>query len=103
MRKLLLNFISRPNVPLNSSYPIFSDGNQSGVLQRVSSAAGMAPFLSLFLVFVNRHLVDEDIFNIIFNGLHSLASLKLILECPCTTLGVISCPITGFSSLIVSC
>ncbi|KGN56942.1 dymeclin [Cucumis sativus] len=39
MRKLLLNFISRPNVPLNSSYPIFSDGNQSGVLQRVSSAA----------------------------------------------------------------
>ncbi|XP_022956230.1 dymeclin-like [Cucurbita moschata] len=39
MRKLLLNFISRPNLPLHSSYPIFYDANQSGVFQRVSSAA----------------------------------------------------------------
>ncbi|XP_023540622.1 dymeclin-like [Cucurbita pepo subsp. pepo] len=39
MRKLLLNYISRPNVPLNSSYPVVSGGNQSGVLQRVGSAA----------------------------------------------------------------
>lgn len=39
VRKLLINYISRPMVPLNSSYPMFSDGNQSGVLQRVGSAA----------------------------------------------------------------
>ncbi|XP_077245406.1 uncharacterized protein LOC143885223 [Tasmannia lanceolata] len=40
VRRLLLNYITRPLVPLNgSSYPMFSEGNQSGVLQKVGSAA----------------------------------------------------------------
>jgi hypothetical protein len=41
VRRLLLNFVTRPHVPLNgSSYPIFSDNGEPGVLQRVGSAAG---------------------------------------------------------------
>ncbi|KEH43790.1 putative dymeclin [Medicago truncatula] len=40
VRKLLLNFITRPRVPFNrATYPIFYDGSQSSVLQRVGSAA----------------------------------------------------------------
>ncbi|WJX14670.1 hypothetical protein P8452_04892 [Trifolium repens] len=40
VRKLLLNFIIRPRVPFNrATYPIFYDGSQSSVLQRVGSAA----------------------------------------------------------------
>ena len=42
VRKLLLNYITRPSVPFNrASYSIFYDGNQSSVLKRVGSAAGM--------------------------------------------------------------
>ncbi|KAL3505986.1 hypothetical protein ACH5RR_031368 [Cinchona calisaya] len=38
--KLLINYIRRPNFPINSSYySIFSEVNQPGVLQRVGSAA----------------------------------------------------------------
>ncbi|XP_071940479.1 uncharacterized protein [Coffea arabica] len=38
--KLLLNYIRRPNFPIDSSsYSIFSEVNQTGVLQRVGSAA----------------------------------------------------------------
>ncbi|KAL3507826.1 hypothetical protein ACH5RR_033208 [Cinchona calisaya] len=38
--KLLLNYIRRPNFPINSSsYSTFSEVNQTGVLQRVGSAA----------------------------------------------------------------
>ncbi|XP_039130514.1 dymeclin [Dioscorea cayenensis subsp. rotundata] len=40
VRRLLLNFIMRPRVPFNgSNYPVFPEGSQPGVLQRVSSAA----------------------------------------------------------------
>ncbi|KAK1265782.1 hypothetical protein QJS04_geneDACA023212 [Acorus gramineus] len=40
VRRLLLNYIARPRIPYNNSvYPIFSDGSQPGVLQRVGSAA----------------------------------------------------------------
>ncbi|XP_058105313.1 uncharacterized protein LOC131248852 [Magnolia sinica] len=40
VRRLLLNYITRPRVPLNgSAYPIFSEGSQPGVLQKVGSAA----------------------------------------------------------------
>ncbi|KAJ0966427.1 hypothetical protein J5N97_027565 [Dioscorea zingiberensis] len=40
VRRLLLNFITRPRVPFNgSNYPVFPEGSQPGVLQRVSSAA----------------------------------------------------------------
>ncbi|XP_077247325.1 uncharacterized protein LOC143887097 [Tasmannia lanceolata] len=38
--RLLLNYIARPRIPLNgASYPLFSEGSQAGVLQRVGSAA----------------------------------------------------------------
>ncbi|CAL5410574.1 unnamed protein product [Camellia sinensis] len=44
VRKLLLNYIMRPHFALNTaSYDMFSEGNQSGVLQRVGSAAEFAP------------------------------------------------------------
>ncbi|KAH0458107.1 hypothetical protein IEQ34_013422 [Dendrobium chrysotoxum] len=39
VRRLLLNFIDRSHMPFNSQYTIHSNGNQSGVLQRVGSAA----------------------------------------------------------------
>lgn len=40
VRRLLLNYITRP--PLNAApYSIFPEGSQPGVLQKVSSAAGM--------------------------------------------------------------
>lgn len=41
IRKLLLNYITRPRFPLKaSSYYIFSEGYRPGVLQRVGSVAG---------------------------------------------------------------
>lgn len=47
VRKLLLNYITRPQFPSNiASYAIFSEGNQPGVLQRVGSAAGMVIVIS---------------------------------------------------------
>lgn len=50
VRRLLLNFITRPHVPFNgSSYPIFSDNGEPGVLQRVGSAAGN--YLLFFIIF----------------------------------------------------
>ncbi|GKV19673.1 hypothetical protein SLEP1_g29899 [Rubroshorea leprosula] len=39
VRRLLLNYITRPHVPLSRAYSIFSEGNQPGVLERVGSAA----------------------------------------------------------------
>ncbi|CAO2166574.1 unnamed protein product [Urochloa humidicola] len=39
VRKLLLNFVTRPKFPPNSSHPVFSDDGRPGVLQRVGSAA----------------------------------------------------------------
>uniref|UniRef100_A0A1D1YGV8 Dymeclin n=1 Tax=Anthurium amnicola TaxID=1678845 RepID=A0A1D1YGV8_9ARAE len=40
VRKLLVNFITRPRIPFSgSSYPLFSEEIQPGVLQRVGSAA----------------------------------------------------------------
>ncbi|KAF3332410.1 Dyggve-Melchior-Clausen syndrome protein [Carex littledalei] len=58
VRRLLLNFITRPHVPFNgSSYPVFSDNGEPGVLQRVGSAAGYqyltitAEFAMLFDLF----------------------------------------------------
>ncbi|KAJ4828586.1 hypothetical protein Tsubulata_019592 [Turnera subulata] len=40
VRKLLLNYMMRPRFPLRAAaYPLFSNGSQPGVLQRVSSAA----------------------------------------------------------------
>lgn len=55
VRRLLLNYITGPSIPLNSaSYSIFSEGSQPGVLQRVSSAAGMV--VSLIPIFVSSIL-----------------------------------------------
>jgi hypothetical protein len=46
VQKLLLNFVTRPKLPLNASHPVFSDDARPGVLQRVGSAAGnVDPFL----------------------------------------------------------
>ncbi|KAL6007239.1 hypothetical protein ACLOJK_032735 [Asimina triloba] len=40
VRRLLLNYITRPRVPLNGpAYALFSEGSQPGVLQKVGSAA----------------------------------------------------------------
>ncbi|PAN28238.1 hypothetical protein PAHAL_5G139500 [Panicum hallii] len=39
VRKLLLNFVTRPKFPQNGSHPVFSDDGRPGVLQRVGSAA----------------------------------------------------------------
>ncbi|AQL00133.1 dyggve-melchior-clausen syndrome protein [Zea mays] len=39
VQKLLLNFVTRPKIPLNASHPVFSDDGRPGVLQRVGSAA----------------------------------------------------------------
>lgn len=39
VQKLLLNFVSRPQIPSNGSHPVFSDDGGPGVLQRVGSAA----------------------------------------------------------------
>ncbi|KAL6548364.1 hypothetical protein OROGR_008785 [Orobanche gracilis] len=39
VHKLLLNYITRPGFPVNSSSIIFSEGNHFGVLRRVGSAA----------------------------------------------------------------
>ncbi|CAO2182735.1 unnamed protein product [Urochloa humidicola] len=39
VRKLLLNFVTRPKFPPNGSHPVFSDDGRPGVLQRVGSAA----------------------------------------------------------------
>ncbi|XP_068649972.1 uncharacterized protein [Aristolochia californica] len=40
VRRLLLNYITRPRVPLNGALqPVFSEGRQSGVLQKVGSVA----------------------------------------------------------------
>lgn len=51
VRKLLLNYITRPGVPLGSaSYSIFSEGSQPSVLQRVGSAAGMSAHIMSILL-----------------------------------------------------
>lgn len=51
VRKLLLNYITRPHMPLNgASYSMFSEGNEAGVLQRVGSVAGMIPLKLLFQI-----------------------------------------------------
>lgn len=48
VRRLLLNYITRPHVPINgSSYLLLSDNKQPGVLQRVGTAAGMIVFFIL--------------------------------------------------------
>ncbi|CAD6236550.1 unnamed protein product [Miscanthus lutarioriparius] len=39
VQKFLLNFVTRPKIPLNGSHPVFSDDGRPGVLQRVGSAA----------------------------------------------------------------
>ena len=50
IRKLLLNYITRPQFLSNSApLTIFSEGNQPGVLQRVGSAAGTVINLVIFL------------------------------------------------------
>lgn len=46
VQKLLLNFVKRPRIPLNSSHPAFSDDGGPGVLQRVGSVAGNVDTLS---------------------------------------------------------
>ena len=50
VRKLLLNFVTRPKFPQNGSHPVFSDDGRPGVLQRVGSAAGnVDSFLQLIV------------------------------------------------------
>ena len=65
VRRLLLNFITRPRIPFSGTgYPVYSDGNQPGVLQRVGSAAGMVvssfyacPFISvIYLLSITSYL-----------------------------------------------
>lgn len=58
VRRLLLNYIMRPHVPLNSTpYSLFSEGSQPGVLQRVSSAAGMFACLFKLSSFTAQKLI----------------------------------------------
>lgn len=51
VRRLSLNFITRPHIPYGgATYPVYSDGNQPGVLQRVGSAAAnfvLLPYYTL--------------------------------------------------------
>lgn len=57
VRRLLLNFITRPRIPFTSTaYPVYSVGNQPGVLQRVGSAAGMYPFI-LQILFCSNYII----------------------------------------------
>ncbi|XP_021692003.2 uncharacterized protein LOC110673245 isoform X2 [Hevea brasiliensis] len=56
VRRLLLNYIMRPRIPLNStSYPVFSEGSQPGVLQRVGSAA------ATFVLLPFNYLVSSNV------------------------------------------
>ncbi|KAJ4763755.1 Dymeclin [Rhynchospora pubera] len=51
VRRLLLNFITRPRLPFNgSSHPIFSDNGEPGVLRRVGSAAANIVLLPLYTI-----------------------------------------------------
>lgn len=51
--RLLLNYIMRPHFLLNNTaYPVFSEGSQTGVLQRVGSAAGMLNCIHLLVHFI---------------------------------------------------
>ncbi|KAL6845239.1 hypothetical protein ACP4OV_024734 [Aristida adscensionis] len=50
VQKLLLNFVTRPKIPLNGSHPVSSDDGRPGVLQRVGSAAAnfvLLPYYTL--------------------------------------------------------
>lgn len=55
VRKLLLNYITRPRFPSNQ-YNIFSEGSQPGVLQRVGSAAGRVLFNAIQVQFCRHFL-----------------------------------------------
>ncbi|PWZ30063.1 Dymeclin [Zea mays] len=48
VQKLLLNFVTRPKLPLNASHPVFSDDARPGVLQRVGSAAANVVLLPYY-------------------------------------------------------
>lgn len=61
VRRLLLNFITRPRIPFNdSSYSIFSEESGPGVLQKVGSAAGMCFHLSLYVA-------SKEYFSVLFS------------------------------------
>ncbi|KMZ75914.1 hypothetical protein ZOSMA_109G00040 [Zostera marina] len=58
VRRLLLNYITRPHVPINgSSYLLLSDNKQPGVLQRVGTAAAS---LVLFPYYTFNYLVSSS-------------------------------------------
>ncbi|KDP40232.1 hypothetical protein JCGZ_02230 [Jatropha curcas] len=55
VRRLLLNYVMRPRFPFSSaSYPVFTEGNQPGVLQRVGSAA------ATFVLLPFNYLVNSN-------------------------------------------
>ncbi|KAE9455383.1 hypothetical protein C3L33_12704, partial [Rhododendron williamsianum] len=83
VRKLLFNYISRPRFTSNAaSYDTFSEGNQPGVLQRVSSAA--ASFVLLPFSFFVSSSGEATRNPLVYNSLHVLLILihyrKCVLE-----------------------
>ncbi|KAF7806909.1 dymeclin [Senna tora] len=55
VRKLLLNYITRPNIPFSrASYSVFNEGSQSSVLQRVGSAAANLVLLPVSYLISSR-------------------------------------------------
>ncbi|KAL9271448.1 Dymeclin-like protein [Drosera capensis] len=63
VHRLLLNYIARPSSSFDAaSYSVFSDGTSTGVLQRVSSAAGIAIYsLPHVLDFFNSRMDAQKI------------------------------------------
>lgn len=83
VRKLLFNYISRPRFTSNTAtYDTFSEGNQPGVLQRVSSAA--ASFVLLPFSFFVSSSGEATRSPLVFSSLHVLLILihyrKCVLE-----------------------
>jgi len=85
VQKLLLNFVTRPKIPLNASHPVFSDDGRPGVLQRVGSAAGnVDPFLQHYCFYkfeLLYYLHDVCHVNVLRNMSPSKFSLNIFRIC----------------------
>jgi hypothetical protein len=85
VQKLLLNFVTRPKIPLNASHPVFSDDGRPGVLQRVGSAAGnVDPFLQQYCFYefeLLYYLHDACHVNVLRNMSSSKFSLNIFRIC----------------------
>lgn len=80
VRKLLLNYITRPQFSVNtSSSVLFSEGNQPGVLRRVSSAA--ASLVLLPLNYLVSSIGEASRSSIAEGSLHVLLILSFYRKC----------------------